>query len=111
MSQIRIERIARNESTFRSTNETLNRELHHVEREAGELAGFVCECGDLGCTVLVHLSLERYEEVRADSRRFMIAPGHEMLEAEEIVERGERYFVVQKDEAVRHIVEGADPRR
>jgi len=110
MSQVRQDRIARNESTFRTTNETLNGGLQELPREPGEFAGFVCECGDLRCTVLVPLDLEEYEAVRADSRRFLIAPGHETQDAEEVVERDERFWVVQKHENVRAIVEASDTR-
>jgi len=109
MNQARKDRVARNESTFRATNETLNGGLQELSREPGELAGFVCECGNLACTVLVHLDLVEYEAVRADSRRFLIAPRHDTEEAEEVVERDERFWVVQKHENVRPIVEAADP--
>ena len=111
MRQDRIERIARNESTFRATNETLNGGLRQIEREPGELAGFVCECGDLGCTTLVRVDLEAYEAVRADARRFLIAPGHEAGEAEDVVERQAEYWVVHKRESARDVVEASDPRR
>ena len=89
MRQDRIERIARNESTFRATNETLN----------------------LGCTTLVRVDLEAYEAVRADARRFLIAPGHEAGEAEDVVERQAEYWVVHKRESARDVVEASDPRR
>lgn len=111
MSQVRRDRIAHNEGTFRTTNEELNSGLRGFKREEGELAGFVCECGDAGCTVLVHLSLEEYEAVRRDSRRFLVTPGHEMLEAEDVVERAPRYWVVRKREDLRALVEASDGRR
>jgi len=110
VDQSRKDRIAGNEGTFRATNETLRGGLRELAREPGELAGFVCECGDLACTTLVHVDLDHYEAVRADSRRFLIAPGHETPEAEDVVERQAGYWVVQKLEDVREIVEASDPR-
>ena len=110
MREDRLARIARNEGTFRATNETLNGGLQGIPREPGELAGFVCECGDLGCTVLVHLDLEDYESVRADSQRFLIAPGHQITDAEDVVERHDRHWVVRKHEDVRATVEASDRR-
>lgn len=111
MEQARIDRIARNEGTFRATNETLNSGLRELAREPGELAGFVCECGDLGCTTLIKVELDQYEVVRGDSLRFLIAPGHEMKGAEEVVERHAGHWVVRKHEDVRAIVERSDRRR
>lgn len=104
-AQDRRERIARNEASFREINETLERGLNRAPREEGELAGFVCECGDRDCTALVHVTLPRYQAVRADPMLFLICPGHEMPDAEEVVERGDRYAVVRKHEDVRSIVD------
>ena len=107
----RTERIAGNEATFRAINETLEAGLQTLPREEHDLAGFVCECGDSECSELVHVDLEKYEQVRSDSRRFLIVPGHEILEAEDVVELGGRYAVVQKHEHLRGIVEVSDLRR
>ena len=52
-----------------------------------------------------------YEAVRADSARFVVAPGHVFPSAERVVEEHEGYQIVQKDEDVRHIVEQLDPRK
>ncbi len=105
--QERIDRIARNEASFRSINETLEQGLHQVQRDEAELAGFVCECGDRDCSELVYLDLAKYEQIRADSRTFLIVPGHDLPEAEDVVESGERYAIVQKHEDVRGIVESS----
>lgn len=109
--QGRRDRIAANEASFRDINETLEQGLHKVHRDESELAGFVCECGDPDCSELVHIELAKYEQVRGDSRTFLIVPGHNMPEAEDVVETGERYAIVQKHENVRDIVEEADKRR
>src|SRR3954470_16363181 len=107
----RAERVARNESRFRELNEALERGLRNVAR-GPERAGFVCECGDDGCHALVKLALERYEQVRANPRRFLIVPGHDDPDVEAVVERGESYAVVEKfGGSVDHIVKREDPRR
>ena len=105
------DRLARNEASFRSINETLNDGLKDAQLAEGELAGFACECGDADCAALVHVELPKYEEVRAHSARFLVVPGHEVQGVEDVVEQGERYAVVQKHEDVRAILEQADPRR
>lgn len=101
------QRVAMNEATFRKVNEGMK----DGQDDSG-LLSFVCECGRLHCTSIIRLTLPEYEEVRGNPRRFAIVEGHEILEAETIVERHERYLVVEKSGAPEaEIVEHTDPRR
>jgi hypothetical protein len=110
MADRRKERIARNESMFRDLNETLGEHVHKPVRLGDEMSGFVCECADPDCEMIVSLDLYRYEEIRRNSQLFLVAPGHEFLEAERVVERHEGYNVVRKSDEVAYIVEETDPR-
>ncbi|MGD9734638.1 MAG: hypothetical protein AB7V58_03360 [Solirubrobacterales bacterium] len=85
-------RAAAREINGRRVNEAIER----GEREGS--GSFVCECGYMGCTETVQLSLAAYEDVRSDFDRFLIVPGHEIDEVDEVVERHEGYFVVVKRE-------------
>jgi hypothetical protein len=101
------QRVAMNEATFRKVNEGME-----VGQEPGGLLTFICECGRLGCTELIELTRAEYEAVRADPRRFALLAGHEIPDVERVVERHERYLVVEKSgEAAEEIVEHTDPRR
>ena len=101
------QRVAMNEAAFRTVNEAME-----GGQDAAGLLKFVCECGRLHCTRLIHLTRAEYEGVRENPRRFAIVDGHEILEAEEIVERHDRYLVVEKGaDPVAEIVEHTDPRR
>ena len=101
------QRVAMNEATFRKVNEGME-----VGQDPGGLLTFVCECGRLGCSKLILLTRQEYEAIRENPRRFAIIDGHEILEAEAIVERHERYLVVEKaGGAEAEIVEQTDPRR
>ncbi len=101
------QRVAMNEATFRKVNEGMK-----AGQDAAGLMSFVCECGRLRCTSIIRLSLAEYEHIRADPRRFAIIDGHEILEAEDIIERNDRYLVVEKnDDAEAEIVRHTDPRR
>ncbi len=101
------QRVAMNEATFRKVNEGME-----VGQDPAGLLTFVCECGRLGCSKLILLTRAEYEAVRENPRRFAIVDGHEILEAESIVERHERYVVVEKSGgAETEIVERTDPRR
>jgi hypothetical protein len=101
------QRVAMNEATFRKVNEAME-----VGQDPSGLLTFVCECGRLHCTKLIELTRAEYERIRANPRRFAIVEGHEILEAEEIVERHDRYLVVEKSgDPESEIVEHTDPRR
>jgi hypothetical protein len=101
------QRVAMNEATFRKVNEGME-----AGQDASGLLRFVCECGRLHCTRLIELTRPEYEGIRANPRRFAIVEGHEIPETEEIVERHERYLVVEKTGAPEaEIVEHTDPRR
>jgi hypothetical protein len=96
-----------NEATFRKVNEAMR-----TGEDAEGLLTFVCECGRLGCDRLIQLSRAEYETLRDDPRRFAILDGHEILEAESIVERHDRYLVVEKGgDPEAEVVEQTDPRR
>ena len=101
------QRVAMNEATFRKVNEGMK-----DGQDSSDLMSFVCECGRLRCTQILRLTSAEYEAIRANPRRFAIVEGHEILEAEEIVERHERYLVVEKSDAPEaEVVEHTDPRR
>ncbi len=107
MAQRDLERIARNEATFRRVNEAIER-----GRSSGgpDLVGFICECGRLSCNEVVELTVSEYEGVRTSFDRFLLVPGHELPEAEEVVESTVRYAVVAKRAEGAAVAEQTDPR-
>jgi hypothetical protein len=102
------ERIARNEATFRSINEDIERG-RDVEDDH-TLVGFVCECGSADCSRLIELTPAEYEKVRSDPCRFAIVNGHEIESVEAVVERHDRYAVVRKLETGGTVAKETDPR-
>lgn len=100
MMLTREERLAQNEARFREINESAQ-----PRRESQGGGRFVCECGDRSCTIWVDLSLEKYVEIRANPRRFLVSPSHEIPDVERVVERGDGYFVIEKPPEVAHILE------
>ena len=96
----RIEQRARNESLFREVNDRIEELSENVEAQGiapeGGLIEFHCECGRDGCTERVQMTVAEYQHVRADNDRFALAPGHETPEMEVVVERGDRFVVVDK---------------
>lgn len=107
----RLTRQARNEALFREVNEQIAQlgERTQVWSDAGSLA-FMCECGvDGGCGERVDMTPAEYERVRAEDDRFALIPGHETPKLERIVERTERYVIVDKIAAAERLV-ADDPR-
>ena len=103
------QRITENEIRFREINERLRDSLVDVVA-ADEILEFVCECGNGTCTAPVRLTLDEYEAVRQDARHFAVLAGHERPEAETVVERRDRYSVVEKQGPTVPIVRAHDPR-
>ena len=103
---VQRQRAAKNQSLFREVNK-------RVENLGGSafFSTFVCECMDLDCVEKISLSLEEYEHIRSDSNRFVVLPGHEVSEVEEVVEsEGGRYLVVSKLGVGGVVAERLDPR-
>ena len=86
-----VERAAAAEVNGRRVNEAIERGT-----EAAQAAVFVCECGNLGCTETVAMTIAEYERVRSSFDRFLVVPGHEIESVEDVVERHDGYLVVVK---------------
>lgn len=102
------ERLGANEAVFREINEGIERGQWPGEEDS--LVSFRCECAQLGCNDLIQLSVNEYEGVRANPRRFIVVPGHERLEAEVVVERRPGYLIVEKLDQAGTTAEATDPR-
>ena len=103
----RLERQTRNEDFIRTVNERIADIDERADWAAPEQQfDFQCECGNTsGCEVRVLMTLEEYERVRGQRDRFAVVPGHETPEIEQVVEQNERYVIVDKRDAVEHLVE------
>jgi hypothetical protein len=105
-------RAARNQALFREINErieSLNSDFSTITPDAGN---WVCECANESCLGLVQMSVAEYEAVRAAPNRFLVMPDddHFLAQVERVVERTERYWVVEKIGAAAVVAKQADPR-
>lgn len=98
---------AANEASDRRVNEAIGRGRWPGE---GDATAFRCECGNAGCTEMVRLDVEEYEQVRASGRRFVVAAGHEDPEVEDVCAAGEGYVIVEKRGEAARVAERTDPR-
>ncbi|TMJ97583.1 MAG: hypothetical protein E6G67_02595 [Actinobacteria bacterium] len=103
----RQERLAKNEALFREVNERVKDVAAAAE---GDLIDFICECGDDDCTQVVALTQTEYEKVRADPRQFVVIPGHELPDVEDVAGQADRYLIVRKHSEEAAVAERTDPR-
>jgi hypothetical protein len=109
-----FERQARNEALLREVNERIDGLDRQAERSgitpAESTFGFHCECGRDGCTEMLWMRLAEYDCVREQDDRFALVPGHETPELERVVDRTDRYVIVDKAADAEPFVED-DPRQ
>ena len=102
------ERAAANEARFRQANEQIHQKVLELGAPDGR-APYLCECEDERCTTVILLTLEEYAEVRRDSRRFVVAPGHDDTDAR-VAEPHDGFAVIEKTGEEGRLVEELDPR-
>jgi hypothetical protein len=100
--------MAKNESLFREVNERIAEAARQIQ--AVPDAEFLCECGRPDCLDRVLLPLEEYELIRAYPARFVLIPGHEQLDVDQVIQSNEGHVVVEKIREAREVAEQADPR-
>lgn len=101
-------RLARNEALFRETNEAIER--GQWPDDPAKTVRFRCECSRMACGEAIEITLAEYEQVRQFPRRFVIAPGHEMPDIENVVKRRPNHVIVEKTDAAGATAEASDPR-
>ncbi len=101
---------AENEAIFRGLNQRVQRGVHTSNAMTSETGAvslrfddkdpldFFCECADENCQERIQMSLEEYTEIHKDKRRFIIVPGHDVSEIENVTTKKSSYWVVTKYE-------------
>ena len=87
----------RTQSLFRAVNERIGLANLGFD-EITETRPCVCECARLGCIDQIEVSPAEYSAVRENPRRFLVigSPAHVLTRIENVVERYESYWVVEK---------------
>ena len=101
-------RMAENEVVFRQYNEQAQagfEEIKRVAKEEGEESliedydvplPFYCECSDENCEKRIQLEPSRYNNIHTHRNSFVLIPGHEVTDIEEVVITEKNYVVVNK---------------
>ena len=95
MSDDRTRRVGDNEALYRAVNERIEG-LNEAFGMVAETMTVVCECGDIECAQQIQVSIPEYEHVRSDPTLFVVVPGHEVEDVEDVVEDAGRFHVVRK---------------
>ena len=91
---LREERVAKNEAAARKINEQIEQAVESIP--PGSFMHIICECGYDTCDLFIAVLKEEYEEVRDDSRQFIVRDDHVILDVELIVEKRDRFTIVAK---------------
>jgi hypothetical protein len=110
VNEEQVRRRAENEALFRSLNEAIRGNEIENGVEASDPIGFVCECSSTECMKVVSVSREEYEAVREGGSTFIVAPGHEEPEIEDIIMSHGEFSVVEKRGDAAAMAEDMNPR-
>ena len=106
----RARRIGANEALYRSVNEKIEA-LNAAFGAITETMSVVCECGNASCAEQIEVSIADYERIRSEPTLFIIRPGHEIPDVEEVVEQNDEFHVVRKVEGdASELARETDPR-
>jgi len=102
-------RLAENEALFREVNERVQ-EQAQAHGSDDHVYAYFCECSRRDCTERVHVTSAEYERVRANARRFLVVPEHDVEEIEDVVGEVADAVIVEKQGAAGRRAETLDPR-
>jgi hypothetical protein len=102
---------ARTQALFRDINERV-KQINSAFEVVLALGDWGCECVDDACTERLYLSYGEYERIRSDPTRFIVMPDDHHVDTtiEDVVERADTYWVVQKRGRAAGLVTAVDPR-
>ncbi|HST14360.1 MAG TPA: hypothetical protein VLJ44_05860 [Gaiellaceae bacterium] len=104
-------RKAANEAVFRNVNERIEALQHSFAVAEREPLQMVCECDRLDCMERVPVSVDAYELIRSNPDHFIVSPGHEDLQVEDVISVASGYTIVRKRKGdARDVAVETDPR-
>jgi len=103
----RAARSARNELLFRAVNEQI---VGMTERFRAQLSDIdvVCECADQTCVGTIRIAAVEFGKIERADEVFLVLPGHEDRQVEDVVERNDGYLVVKKRGPAARIVRAVE---
>ena len=111
-ASVRGTRAANNQSLFRAGNERLKKFNEDWFGSVLPRGGWICECANDTCLQHIEMTSNEYEAVRQDGARFFVAPSDEHVwpDIEQVIDRNDRYWIVEKTGHAHYLTKRADPR-
>ena len=82
------------EKTFRSANKSIVDVA--AELDVGGRVPFLCECSDTSCRDVIRMPWAEFAALHRHGELYVVVPGHELLEVEQLVAESKTYNVVEK---------------
>lgn len=101
----REQRAAQNQLLFREVSQRIASLAERALLPEMALIEVTCECVDTSCTATIQIPLHEFAEIDGATNRFLVVPGHELPEVEDVVERRDRFLIVAKRGAGADLVE------
>ena len=91
----REERLSKNEHLFRVINQQIDG-LDEAFSRGHDVFVVICECVRADCVEQLEIGRTEYQRLRSDATLFVLKPGHEAADVEEVIATREQYAVVRK---------------
>jgi hypothetical protein len=95
MSMPRETRIMQTEEFYRQINDTIARNGRRDDKT------YMCECANVYCNVTMDVTTDDLEVLHSMPGYYVILPGHEIPDFEQVVRSTEKYSIVVKDRVTR----------
>ena len=76
----------------------VNLRIYQLGRAFEGRSEYVCECGDVGCSTMIPLALEAFEEILGMPGCYFVEPGHDGPDSE-LVHQRNGYLIVRREPA------------
>jgi len=99
MDKLSERRLAENEVILRQLNTEIKEfVLQDAPNEAfaKQPLRFFCECSNFDCRERIPITAKEYDELHRGDKNFIIRPGHNTPEIENVVDDKDTYMVVEK---------------
>ena len=87
-------RVAQNQRLFRSVDDRILELGGKLDGSALQELDFACECADNTCVEKIRLRALDFGEI--DENQFVVLPGHELLNVEDVIGKHDDYLIVAK---------------
>lgn len=108
MSSLWKQRAGRNEALFREVNENIAQLAEEQQGTTPIEPVFICECANADCTERLAVDIDVYRRVREQDRLFILLPGHQDPQLDQVIETHPNYLIVEKTGEAGDVAERAD---